>query len=259
MTLTIRPFDASDTPRLIEILEKVFGEYGMRFDPDGFDRDVHDVARRYAEPRGVFFTAEDDARGILGFGGADLPREGVAEIHRLYIDPVARGLRLGTILVERLEEWALGRGVPTMILWSDVRFFHAHDLYARLGYRLSGQRRLGDPDKSTEFGFRRPLSDPRDDRPFVAELSFVPYETLARDPDAAHEASMIAAAILDSRTLSRGADGAHVLPDPRELFPAASGAVEAVFHRPEMLVGFRAARTLEKRLHPLFSRRLESR
>ncbi|MEZ0228279.1 MAG: GNAT family N-acetyltransferase [Planctomycetota bacterium] len=256
--MTIRPFDATDTPRLIEILELVFGEYGMRFDPDGFDKDVRDVARRYAAPSGVFFTAEDDQRGILGFGGADLPRDGVAEIHRLYIDPAARGLRLGTLLVDQLEEWARAR-VPTMTLWSDVRFFHAHDLYARLGYRLCGQRRLGDPDKSTEFGFRRSLRDPRDDRPFVAELQFVPYASLAGSAEAAHEASMIAAAILDSRTLARGAERAHVLPDPRSLFPASAGELEAVFQRPEMLVGFRAAGTLEKRLHPLFSARLKSR
>jgi putative acetyltransferase len=258
MTLTIRPFDAGDTPRLIEILERVFGEYGMRFDPDGFDKDVRDVARRYAGPSAVFLTAEDDVKGVLGFGGADLPRDGVAEIHRLYIDPSARGLRLGTRLVEKLEEWAVPRA-PTMVLWSDVRFFHAHDLYARLGYRLSGQRRLADPDRSTEFGFRRSLRDPRDDRPFVPEFRFVPYAELALSADAAHEAGMVAAAILDSRTLARGPDGAHVLPDPRSLFPAAAGELEAVFQRPEVLVGFRDGGSLEKRLHPLFSARLKSR
>lgn len=254
LTLTIRPFEQRDTDRLIEILERVFGEYGMRFDPDGFDKDVRDVARRYAEPLGVFFTAEDAGGRILGFGGADLPREGVAEIHRLYIDPDARGLGLGRLLVEKLEEWARLR-VPTMVLWSDVRFSHAHDLYARLGYRLSGQRRLEDPDRSTEFGFRRVLREPRDDRPFVADFTYVPLAARSAPADA-HESSMMAAAVLDSRSLPRGPDGAHLLPDPRSLFTSTQG-VEAVFQRPGILVGFRASG--EKRLHPLFSSRLPRR
>jgi GNAT superfamily N-acetyltransferase len=258
MTLTIRPFESRDTARLVAILERVFGEYGMRFDPSGFDRDVYDVARRYAPPLGVFLTAEDEG-DVLGFGGADLPREGVAEIHRLYIDPRARGRRLGSLLVESLEEWARDR-VPDMTLWSDVRFSHAHDLYSKLGYRLVGQRGLEDPDRSTEFGFRRSLADPRTDAPFVADLTFVAYEEYASSgADAAHRASMLAASILDSRCLPRGGDGAHVLPHPGELFPGDSTPLEVVLQGGDILVGFRSPSSRRERLHPLFSRRLESR
>lgn len=249
MSVSVRSFEPKDTDRLIAILARVFAEYGMRFDPDGFDRDVKDVAARYAPPAAVFFAVEEAGK-LLGFGGADLPREGTAEIHRLYVDPDARGRGIGKLLVARLEEWARER-VPTMVLWSDVRLTHAHDLYARLGYRLSGQRLLGDPDASIELGFRRRLADRPDDRPFVADFSHEPIDGF--DAANRHRAAMLAAAILDSRTLPRGADGAHLLPDPRELF-AKKGPVEAIFQRPDILVGFRSGS--ERRLHPLFSSRL---
>jgi GNAT superfamily N-acetyltransferase len=246
---TVRPFAVQDTPRLLAVLAQVFGEYGCTFDPDGYDQDVRDVAGRYAGAGGTFLTVEDQGE-VLGFGGADLPREGVAEIHRLYIDPKARGRGLGKLLVAALEAWALGH-VRDMILWSDVRFCHAHELYARMGYRLFGQRTIEDPDRSVEIGFRRRLVERPDDRPFVAELSMKPLDGLS--PEEAHRAAMVTAAILDSRTLPRGAGAAHLLPDPRQLFKGA-GPVEAVFQRPGILVGFRHRG--ERRLHPLFSARL---
>jgi GNAT superfamily N-acetyltransferase len=253
VTPTIRPFVAPDTPELLSVLGRVFDEYGMRFDPDGYDRDVKDVASRYAPPLGVFLAVEDEGK-VLGFGGADLPREGVAEIHRLYLDPRARGRGLGKLLVERLERWARER-VRNMVLWSDVRFCHAHELYARLGYRLNGQRTLDDPDRSVEFGFRRHLTDAVDDRPFVADFTFRPIERLS--PEETHRAAMVTAAILDARALPRGEDRAHVLPSPRQLFSPEGSSVEAVFQRPHVLAGFRSGD--ERRLHPLFSSRLSSR
>src|SRR5437763_2684160 len=101
----IRLFDPAETPRLIEVLAATFGEYGMRFDPDGYDKDVREVERRYAPPRAVFHAAEAGGR-VLGFAGCDETGEHGAEIHRLYIDPAARGRGLGTRLCEAVEGWA---------------------------------------------------------------------------------------------------------------------------------------------------------
>jgi putative acetyltransferase len=251
MSPRVRPFEERDTPRLVEILGSVFSEYGMRFDPGGYDRDVYEVARRYEPPLGAFLSAEDGGE-VVGFGGADVQGIETAEIHRLYLDPRVRGRGLGKLLVASLEEWARPRA-RTMTLWSDVRFAHAHELYARLGYRLVGQRTLEDPDRSSEFGFRRRLTDRPDDRPFVPELGEeAPLESLS--PEERQRASMIAGAILDTRTLPRLPDGGHVLPDPRELFPGEPGPVLAVFQRPRIMAGFRAGS--RRRLHPLFAGRI---
>ncbi len=253
MSPTVRPFEERDTPRLVEILGRVFSEYGMRFDPAGYDRDVYEVARRYEAPLGVFLSVEDGGE-VAGFGGADVQGIETTEIHRVYLDPRARGRGLGKLLVASLEEWARPRA-RVMTLWSDVRFFHAHELYARLGYRLVGQRTLGDPDRSSELGFRRRLADEPDDRPLAeltGELEEAPLEGLS--PEERQRASMVAGAILDTRTLARLADGAHVLPDPRELFPGEEGPVFAIFLRQRILAGFRSGS--RRRFHPLFAARL---
>jgi putative acetyltransferase len=250
----IRPFRDSDTPRLVSVLETVFAEYGMRFDPDGYDRDVRAIGERYAAPGGVFYTAEVDGRP-LGFAGADVPQAGVAELHRLYLDPRARGLGLGSRLVGAVESWARERAAGTVELWSDVRFCHAHALYAKLGYGLFGQRQLEDPDRSVEFGFRRELD--RAPAPVVHALNTAVALPLGTDAERLHRCSMIAAAILDSRALVRAGRvhrGGHERPSVSELFANAPRIedVRALELPGEIVCGFELARTRERRAHPLF-------
>ncbi|HVY61560.1 MAG TPA: GNAT family N-acetyltransferase, partial [Planctomycetota bacterium] len=224
----IRLFDPADAARLIEVLAATFGEYGMRFDPDGYDRDVREVERRYALPGAVFFTAEVAGRAV-GFVGGDEPRPGVVEIHRLYIDPGARGRGLGARLCEAIESWARGRGARWIELWSDVRFAHAHAMYARRGFRLAGQRTLSDPDRSVEFGFRRAADGPvAPERHRLGTPRRRPLAGAIADPERAHRVARVTAAILDARSLVRAGRlvaGGHELPSPVELFEA--GAREA--------------------------------
>ncbi|MBI3726344.1 GNAT family N-acetyltransferase [bacterium] len=258
MTARLRLYREEDTPRLIEVLASVFSEYGMTFEPDGFDRDVREAHVRYAAPRGVFFAAEDSGE-VLGFAGADLPRSGTAEVHRLYLDPRARGQGLGGKLCAAVEDWARERGATTMELWSDVRFFHAHLMYAKRGYRLFGQRLLGDPDRSIELGFRRSLAG--DAAPVSHDAngaSRSPLEEALRDPERAHAVSMLTAAILDARALvrtGRMAGARHELPHPLELF-SGSGPREVSVLALEtgVLAGFERSARGERstRLHPLF-------
>lgn len=263
--ILVRPFAAVETERLVEVMAATFAEYGMRFDPDGFDRDVREAATRYAPPGAAFFTALASGRA-LGFAGVDRPRDGVAEIHRVYIDPAARGLGLGRRLCEAVEAWARAQaGVLSIELWSDVRFTHAHAMYAARGYALTGQRILGDPDRSVEFGFRR---DARAEAaawaPERLPVTARSVMDMSSDADFAHRCGMVAAAILDPRSLvreGRVAAGGHVLPAPAELFPgdaratevsalvwdAGDGATEDDRRRGAVL-GFERAD--ERRLHP---------
>lgn len=264
MTEAIRAFRPGDEPDLVRIVGRVFAEYGMRFDPDGWDRDLREVERRYPPPDAAFLVAAD-AGGtgrVSGLVGVDLPDPpDVAEIHRLYIDPDARGRGLGARLVAAAEAWARGRGAGTMRLFSDVRFPHAHFLYARGGYRVVAQRTLGDLDGSVELGFRRSLRDPPTPvRPSLAGARAVPLADVLAAPALAHVASMVAAGILDSRALVRAGrgtpDGGHELPRPTEVFSPASPSVREVsalivaLEDGDVLVGFESGE--ERRIHPLF-------
>lgn len=259
----IRPFRESDTPRLIEVMATVFAEYGMTFEPDGFDRDVREVGRCYGPPGGAFFAAEDGARRhVLGFAGGDTPRPGVVELHRLYIDPAARGLGLGVKLCAHVETWARERGAATMSLWSDVRFTHAHALYARRGYVLVAQRMIADPDRSVELGFERLLAAPEAPAfPDTTKLRAAPLASALADPERAQRARMVAAAILDARALVRAGRvraGALVPPCPEEVFggeelPPHVEEVSILEAPGRVVVGFerQTATRVVRRLHPL--------
>ena len=247
-SVTVRPFRAEDTPRLVEVMARTFGEYGMRFEPDGYDRDVLDAATRYGGPDAAFFAAEVEGRAA-GFVGGDIPRPGVVEVHRLYIDPAARGLGLGAALCGAIEGWAGTRAdVVAIELWSDVRFAHAHAMYLRRGFGLmrAGQRTLSDPDRSVEFGFRRPHASGA-----LGEVRRLPLEEMMADPVRAHRARMVVAAVMDSRALVRAGRmvaGGHQLPEAGELF---GGRVPefALEVGEGVIVGFEAAGE-GRRVHP---------
>lgn len=56
------------------------------------------------------------------------------ELKRLYVDPAARGHRLGRRLVETAQAWALERGAARMVLDTRSELTTACALYRELGY-----------------------------------------------------------------------------------------------------------------------------
>jgi N-acetylglutamate synthase-like GNAT family acetyltransferase len=103
----------------------------------------------------------DDRDGLAACVGVKPLEDGAAaELKSLYVAAWARRRGLGAALVDVVERHAIAHGARTIQLWSDRRFADAHRLYARLGYRRSGQRDLHDLSDTTEYGFVKPLDAP---------------------------------------------------------------------------------------------------
>jgi GNAT superfamily N-acetyltransferase len=73
------------------------------------------------------------------------------EILGLVVDRAARRGGIGRQLVEAVEQWALGRGLPVMSVRSAVSRAESHPFYEQLGYsRVKSQhvyrKRLGNPE-----------------------------------------------------------------------------------------------------------------
>jgi GNAT superfamily N-acetyltransferase len=151
----IAPARAGDVAGVVDLIGRVFAEYGWIYDPP---REVHDLFAfdaHYAPPRGAFFVLRR-AGAVAGSVGVERVADDVAELHRLYLDADVRGRGLGRALVETVLAWCRGRGIGRLVLWSDTRFEDAHRLYARMGFRQTGERELpGDPNQSREYGFER--------------------------------------------------------------------------------------------------------
>jgi len=153
------PFEATHASAVLELIGDVFAEYGMTFEPSGFDADLTAIPEHYPA-HGGWFAVLLDAGRVVGTV-AVVPREdGTCELKRLYLRPEYRGRGHGEALLTAALDWAAARGFRTMVAWSDVRLPRAHRLYERLGFERFGGRTVDDADRSREHGFRKSASAP---------------------------------------------------------------------------------------------------
>jgi putative acetyltransferase len=84
-------------------------------------------------PNVVFLVARVGSTAI-GCGAVVCADDGTAEIKRMWLDPAARGLKLGARLLATLETEALGRGVTHLRLETGNAQPEALGLYRRAGF-----------------------------------------------------------------------------------------------------------------------------
>ena len=146
---------AADVDGVIALIGRVFAEYGFIFDAAVEVPDLQAFAAHYAPPHGAFYVVRKDAM-VVGSVGVERLDAGRAELHRLYLDAAWRGQGHGRALVEAVLEWCRAQALPRLVLWSDTRFDLAHRLYARMGFRRTGERILPeDVNDTREHGFER--------------------------------------------------------------------------------------------------------
>lgn len=152
--MTIVPATRADAAGVIDLIRRVFLEYGWIWDAAA---EVPDLLRwtPYEPPHGAFWVIRRDGL-VVGSAGVDRREGATAELHRLYLDPGVRGRGLGDALVETIVGWSRRQGLTRLVLWSDTRFEHAHRLYVRQGFRRTGERVLpADVNQTREYHFER--------------------------------------------------------------------------------------------------------
>ncbi|BCJ40963.1 N-acetyltransferase [Actinoplanes ianthinogenes] len=113
MTAVARPAISADATRVAEICTSAYRAAYQDLLPPGYiDRTVavyfgaERVARQVpADPPRWFGyqVAEEDGR-LLGAAGGGMTRDGVGELHLIYLDPRERRRGLGTLLLDRVIE-----------------------------------------------------------------------------------------------------------------------------------------------------------
>ncbi len=97
-----------------------------------------------SDPNYVAFVAERRSE-ILGLGGGNLSRyfekNGIyARLVILVVSQAARGLGVGTALLEAVEHWARSLGAGELIVNSGSHRQAAHRFYERCGFQITGVR-----------------------------------------------------------------------------------------------------------------------
>ena len=122
-----------DDPRVVLLTTEVQAEYGIRYGGDG-DASPIDAAE-FAPPAGVFLLAtldeESVAMGGWRHGG---PREGDAEVKRMYVRTQHRHAGWARRVLAELERTAHAAGVSRLVLGTGSKQPEAIALYRSSGY-----------------------------------------------------------------------------------------------------------------------------
>jgi ribosomal protein S18 acetylase RimI-like enzyme len=85
-------------------------------------------------PTGLFFVARQGA-AVIGCIGLRLIPDGIGEVTRVYVDPAARGLGIGGLLMRTVEDEARDRELSMLRLDTRTELAEARRLYARHGFQ----------------------------------------------------------------------------------------------------------------------------
>lgn len=115
------------------LVAAAMAELGARYGGNGDDTPV--VPSEFDPPDGGFYVAYRDGSPVGCCGWRSFERsEDVAELKRMYVDPVARGNGVGRALLAAVEEAARAQGRKRMILECGDRQPEAISLYEAAGY-----------------------------------------------------------------------------------------------------------------------------
>lgn len=156
MSTTLREAKDSDSSGIIALIDACYREYPPNIlDVDAEEPELRAPASKYP----AFWVVEDAQGGIVGCIALQIREPGQRiELKKCYVHSSQRGLGLGRLMVEKVEDWARQNQCSEVELWTDTRFRLAHRVYSALGYEASGRTRdLNDLSETTEFHFLKRL------------------------------------------------------------------------------------------------------
>ncbi len=151
----LRPVTDGDSAGLIDLIGGVWAEYpSIVFDIDGEEPWLRAPAAAYAGRGELWVLPSPDGDRLLACAGWR-PHPDGAEVKSLYVAKQCRRQGWGSRLVRFVERRAGCQSSRERLrVWSDSRFIDSHQMYARLGYRLTGAtRELHDKSATVELEF----------------------------------------------------------------------------------------------------------
>lgn len=98
------------------------------------------TVEQMAEPAVTLFVARDEEGRAVGMGALKDHGDGLGEVKRMYTLPAVRGRRVGSALLERIEEEARRKQIARLVLETGEApgFEPAYRVYERGGFSACG-------------------------------------------------------------------------------------------------------------------------
>ena len=144
----IRPYRREDHGGVVATVRATYADLAYTMDFAAFDRDLEDIEMSYRDGGGEFWVLDDhgDVVGCVGVTPVDVE---TCELHRLYLRRSIRGRNWGRRLLETAVDWAREAGFRRMVLWSDILFARAREVYEKNGFTATERTRAVDPVNPT--------------------------------------------------------------------------------------------------------------
>ncbi|MES2517828.1 MAG: GNAT family N-acetyltransferase [Bacteroidota bacterium] len=124
-------------PEELEEVRSIFLEYADFLQVDlcfqGFEKELQMLHEVYTPPKGCIILAKE-ANEVQGCVALKPIANGVCEMKRLYVKPIARGKKIGKLLVEELIQFAKNAGYKTMKLDTLSTLKEAVKMYRSMGF-----------------------------------------------------------------------------------------------------------------------------
>lgn len=137
-TVAVRPVRPDEMPQVkalfIEYASEIANEIGLDLAFQCFDEEVASLPGKYSPPLGTILFAElnGEPKGVVALRPLE---EGIAEMKRLFVQPVARGYGLGRLLIEEVIQDARQAGYKAVRLDSLPHMQSAIAMYRFFGFR----------------------------------------------------------------------------------------------------------------------------
>ena len=138
-TITIRPIEEKDNKEIAALIRKVFDEFDAPKTESVYSDPLTDRLFQsfYQHPRAGYWVVEYNGSIVGGCGF--YPTEGLdtdcAEIVKFYLSPLLRGKKVGSALLNMVEEKAQESGYKQLYIESFPQFQNAVSLYERKDFR----------------------------------------------------------------------------------------------------------------------------
>jgi len=133
----------ADSPAIIDLISRVYDEYGEVMHTAGADADLLSIEASYAGRGGAFIVLEgEDGKIVACHATSPLDEAaGLLNFRRLYLDKALRRQGIGRQLMDWAVGWSRDHGYRRVEFWSDTRFVHAHAFFESYGFRKTGDIR----------------------------------------------------------------------------------------------------------------------